>query len=116
MGTFMPYYSAQFDHVKSLEPDLSDILFEQNNLLQQHGFIHRDFPAVIITTQTGKEIVNHYGELVDILDCDVFKHINPFTNDYNDVYIISSIDGAEEIKKRWNNYDHLRNRNVDNHL
>eukprot|EP00483_Globobulimina_turgida_P012619 UN12642 len=54
---------------------------------------------------------------MDILDCNVFKHINPFTNNYSDVYIITSINGAEEIKKRWNKKHLLdRDKSIDDIL
>eukprot|EP01084_Bolivina_argentea_P070051 127428_1 len=105
---FMPYFSSTFDHITTLEPDLCNILFDQNKLLKETGFIYRDFPAVFIATESGNEIINSNGKSMDILDCNVFKHINPFTNNYNNVYIITSINGAEEIKKRWNKYNHLK--------
>eukprot|EP01083_Nonionella_stella_P083132 229717_1 len=111
--TFMSYTAATFPHVTSLEPNLWDILLDQSALLKQNGLIQRDYPAVIITTQTGQPIVDHKGTTMDFLDCNVFKHINPFTSDYIDVHIITSIKGAEEISKRWNQYDHLRDRNMD---
>ena len=78
--------------------------------------IQRKYPAVIVTSQSGKEMMNHNGECIDFLDCEVFKHINPFTSSYTDVYIITSIDGAEQIRKRWSKYKHLQHRTIDDVL
>lgn len=109
---FMTYYTSTFTQIKNIEPNLFQILTDQNKLLQKHKFINRDFPATIIATQTGKEM----NESMDILDFDIFKDINPYTNKLNDAFILTSINGANEIKSRWNKYHHLKHRDIDKTL
>lgn len=55
----------------------------------------RDFPAnIIVTTGANRSKISQFFQNADIL-----THINPFTNDYNQLYIATTNTGVENIKE-----------------
>ena len=104
-----PKYSFNPFEFKINGIDTYNIIQDQRELLKNEELIYRDQPAIILIT-TGDYNDNNG---MDILDCNVFKHICPVYNKQHEIFIVTTQNGVDNIKSRWHKYSHLKSRDID---
>jgi len=91
------YAIASWPHIQQHEPLLFEKLQENRRLWQEQGFLSsRKYPCVVVVTTSGK----HFEGSKDFLEAKIFSHTHPCGEEQQECYILTSIDGAEQIRVR----------------
>lgn len=97
---WLPYVLAEWPQLKKLDDQLAQKIQEQRVLWQQMGYLSsRKYPAQVLVTESGE----HYDGCKDFLESRIFSMVHP-EGDPVEVYIITSMIGAEKIRLRSSTY------------
>jgi len=105
---WLPQYCAEWPHLKEADSEMLVRFKKQRKLMQKLGYASkREYPAQIAVTRSGKRTDP------DLLSASIFHEKLPDGSSI-EAYIVSSMKGAEKIKKRATEFN-LENR-IDNML
>jgi hypothetical protein len=97
---FQPYVLCQWGSLREADEDLEGKLDEQRRLWQDMGYLsQRKYPAQIVVTRTGR----HFPNSRYFLEARIFHDSHPNGEQF-EVYIITSRNGAAEIKSKAHMY------------
>jgi hypothetical protein len=100
------YSPCSWPHITDQDPILLQKIQKQRTMLQQNGWIsNRRYPAQILITSSGKSL----SSTKDFLQASVLSTKHPDGSDF-EVYIITSINGAIQIRQRAHKFPYLQDR------
>lgn len=97
---WQPYGPLNWSHIKAIDGELVEKVAKQRRLWQEQGLLSpRKYPAQIIITWSGEK----YESARDFLEARIFNEVHPDGTPY-EVYIITSVLGADRIRSRATTY------------